>query len=69
VLDSCSGFDSDFRVDHQRKKSFVAVYGANGFGLGCGFGFWLGDRCTPDHHRTLLKVHSLYFHACYGCAQ
>jgi hypothetical protein len=73
VLDSC--FDFDF--DHRRKKSFVAVwYGAHGFGHGFDFDFdfdfdfWPGDRCTPDHHRTLLKqVHSLYFHACYGCAQ
>jgi hypothetical protein len=66
VLDSC--FGSDF--DHQMTKSFVVFcYGANGFGpgSGSGFDFWPGDRCIPDHHRTLLKqVHSLYFHACYG---
>jgi hypothetical protein len=73
VLDSCFDFDSD--SDHQRKKSFAAVcYGAHGFGPGFDFDFdfdfWPGDRCTPDHHRTLLKqVHSLYFHACYGCAR
>jgi hypothetical protein len=51
-------------------KSFVVFcYGANGFGpgSGSGFDFWPGDRCIPDHHRTLLEqVHSLYFHACYG---
>jgi hypothetical protein len=71
VLDSCSGSGSDFRVDRQMKKSFVAVcYGANGFGPGYDFDFWPGDRCIPDHHRTLLKqVHSLYFHACYGCVR
>jgi hypothetical protein len=66
VLDSC--FGSDF--DHQMTKSFVVFcYGAYGFGpgSGSGFDFWPGDRCIPDHHRTLLKqVHSLYFHACYG---
>jgi len=75
ALGSYSGFGSDCCVDHWKRKSFVAVdYGANGSDLGSGsgfgFDFWTGGRCIWDHHRTLLRlVHSLYFCACYGCAQ
>jgi hypothetical protein len=65
-LGSCSGFD----FDRPKKTNFVAVYGVIDCEIGIGSDFSQGDRCISVYRRILLRqVHSLCFHAYYGCAQ
>jgi hypothetical protein len=64
VLGSYSGFD----FDRPKKTSFVAVFDATDCGIGSDFS--QDDRCISVYRRILLRqVHSLCFHAYYGCAQ
>jgi hypothetical protein len=66
VLGSCSGYD----FDRLKRTSSAAVYDGIDCEIGIGSDFSQGGRCISVYRRILLRqVHSLCFHAYYGCAQ